>query len=266
MAPPQEVSVETQICIGSLRLERFSASSTSIGAGEQSVLQWSVNARGCSNPQLFTLFLNDARVPLSGARTVRPSRPVSYGLAARGVGIARVLGRVRIDVDDTGCEPTELPEAVVAPLIVNSVRESVDDYNNDPGTDHNVGLRRETVAEIEPDGIVIRLRMTLKINNFFNPDIDVDARLGVGVSPENEALVFYRSFHVDVDWPWWVTGITGGISKIVEEFIDDMVEGKLRNKIRNDLRAEINSFIQSSGGVVSTIETEQDRVVVTVCS
>lgn len=265
MPPPDDVLDEAAACIASLTLERFSADDTEIRAGQQATLRWEVDTSRCATPAVAGIFLNNARVPARGSRTVRPSRTISYGLAARAVGIVRPLGRVRIEVDDSACEPKELPESVVAPLIARGVRQSIDDYNNDPDTDHKVTLRRDPVAEIEPDGVVIRLRMKLDINNFFDPDVDVDARIGVGVSAENEALAFYRSFKVDVDWPWWVTGITLGISKIVEEFIDGMVEGRIRTRMLNDLRAEVDSFIGLSGGVVSSLETEQDRVIAIVC-
>lgn len=265
MPPPDDVLDEAAACIASLTLERFSADDTAIRAGEQATLRWEVDTTGCANRVFAGIFLNNAQVPASGSRTVRPSRTISYGLAARAVGIVRALGRVRIEVDDSTCEPRELPESVVAPLIQSSVRQSIDDYNNDPDTDNKVTLRRDPVAQIEPDGVVIRLRMKLDINNFFDPDVDVDARIGVGVSAENEALAFYRSFKVDVDWPWWVTGVTLGISKIVEEFIDGMVQGKIKTRMLNDLRAEIDNFISISGGVVSALETEQDRVTAVVC-
>lgn len=266
MPPPDDVLDEAAACIAGLRLNRFAADDTEIRAGERVTLRWSVDTAGCPNPALAGIFLNNARVPPSGSRTVRPSRTISYGLSARAAGIVRSFGRVRIEVDDSSCEPRVLPESIVAPLIVSGVRRSIDDYNDDPDTDTTVSLRRDAVAEIEPDGVVIRLRMKLHINNFFDPDVDVDARIGVGVSAENEALAFYRRFAVDVDWPWWVTSITAGISKIVEEFVDGMVERRIKGRILNDLRAEIDRFIGVSGGVVSELETEQDRVIATVCS
>lgn len=266
MPPPDDLLDEAAACIAGLKLDRFSADDTEIRAGERATLHWSVDTTGCANPVFARIFLNNTQVPPSGSRTVRPSRTISYGLSARAVGIVRPFGRVRIEVDDSTCEPRELPESVVAPLIQSGVRASINDYNNDPATDNKVTLRRDPVAQIEPDGVVIRLRMKLHINNFFDPDVDVDARIGVGVSAENEALAFYRSFRVDVDWPWWVTGITLGISKIVEEFVDGMVERRIKTRILNDLRAEIDSFIGASGGVVSELETQQDRVIATVCS
>lgn len=266
MPPPDDVLDEVAVCLASLTVDHFAANDTQIRAGEQVTISWDVDTSGCANPRLAGIFLNSTRVTPRGSRTVRPSRTISYGLSARGAGAVRALGRVRIDVDDRGCEPQELSEDVVAPLIQNAVRDSINDYNNDPDTDHKVSLRRDPVAQIEPEGIVIRLRMKLDINNFFDPDVDVDARIGVGVSAENKALAFYRSFKVDVDWPWWVTGITLGISKIVEEFIDGMVERRIKARILNDLRAQIDSFIALSGGVVSSIETQQDRVTAVVCS
>lgn len=260
-----EIDGEAAACFATLNLVRFSADRMQIRAGEEAVLRWEVDATGCVGGILRVL-LNNSVVPTTGSRTIRPSRTITYGLVARAGRLSRTLGRVRIEVDDSTCRPIELAEAVVAPLIQNGVRSSIESYNNDPDTENKMSLRRDPVAEIEPNGIVIRLRMKLQINNFFDPDVDVDARIGVGVSAENEAVVFYRSFSVDVDWPWWVTGITLGISKIVEEFIDGMVEGKIKPRMLADLREEMNNFISLSGGVVSELETEQDRIIATVCT
>lgn len=265
MPPPDGIEAAAA-CIDSLRVLRFAADPTAIRAGEATVLRWSVDTSGCARPGLAGLTLNGAPVSASGTRELRPSGTITYRLVARSMGIVRSLGRLEITVDDSSCNPVELPESEVAPLIQGSVKSSIEAYNADPATKNKVTLRRDPTADIEPDGIVIRLRMKLEINNFFDPDVDVDARIRVAVSTESRALVFYQSFTVDVDWPWWVTGMTLGITKIVEEFIDGEVEGKIRQRMLDDLRDQIDAFISLSGGVVSSIETQQDRVVVMVCS
>jgi hypothetical protein len=179
--------------------------------------------------------------------------------------VSKLLGVVNIAVDSSNCTEVEIPEDLVRPGVIRSVDDSLAEYNANPDNeDSQVTKRRQTVFEVEPDGIVLRLRLKVEVNNFFDPDVDVDAKIALGVSPEGQVLAFYRSFAVDVDWPWWVTGLTLGVTKIIEEFKDGTVERKLKNEILNDFRADIQARVDAFG-TVGAIETVQDKVIVTVC-
>jgi hypothetical protein len=266
MPPTPEQIEKAQDCLAEIRLVNFTATPDSILAGQESAIRWDVDISGCAHPGMLGIHLNATRVPVSGSRRIRPGRAVTYSLSARAAGLLRPLGRVNVHVDDSACRPFEISEEEVVPLIQGSIRSSIEEYNANPETDNPVTLRSPPGVQIEPGGVVIRIRLELEINNFFNPDVDVDARIGIGVSAEGAALAFYKSFAVDVDWPWWVSGITHGITKIVEEFIDDLVEAQLKQKILNDFRDSVRAQVRAFTGVVSEIETAQDRIVVTVCS
>jgi len=250
-------------CLGETSLVHFSADKTSVRAGEAVTISWEVATPAhCA----LSVRLNNAQVPKKGSRVVKPVGPVSYRLSCGAASVSKFLGVVNIAVDSSNCTQVEIPEDLIRPGVIDSVDQSLDEYNADPkNEDSKVSKRRETVFEVEPDGIVLRLRLKVAVNNFFNPDVDVDAKIAVGVSAEGRVLAFYRSFSVDVDWPWWVTGITLGISKIIEEFKDGTVEGKLKDKILNDFRADIQAKVQAFG-IVGAIDTVQDKVIATVCS
>lgn len=263
MPPTKEMIEKAMSCLGDTQLVKFSADRNSIRAGESVNLSWDVaTPAGCA----LSVRLNNSPVSKKGSRAIVPVRSVAYRLDCAAAGLSKLLGVVEIAVDSSRCSPIEVPEDLIRPEVLASVDASLAEYNVNPdNADRPVTKRRETVVEIEPDGIVIRLRLKLGINNFFDPDVDVDAKIGVGVASEGPVLAFYRSFEVDVDWPWWVTGITLGITKIVEEFMDKAVSSKMKDKIVNDLRASFQSKVDGLSGTVVAIDTIKDAVLVTLC-
>lgn len=265
MPPTEEMKERVLECFSGIRVVRFSADRTQLRPGDGgATLSWQVElpttCRG-----LVSLAMNGLAVSRTGSRRVSPVQSITYTLVARGAGLTRTLGSVHITVDRAGCEQSEILESDIVPQVQASVNASLNAYNNDPQTENKVTKRRETQVEVEPGGVVLRLRLSLQINNFWDPDIDVDATLALGIAPEGGPFVFYRSFSVDVDWPWWVTGITLGITKIVEEFLDEEVKDKLKNKIRDDFRSNVQAAVRLFGGVVVSLETAQDRIIATTC-
>jgi hypothetical protein len=248
-------------CLDDVRVVSFTADRTQVRPGDGGAqLSWEVFIpAGCN----VTLALNGARVSNTSSMRVNPVQDITYQLIARLNLQFKPIGSVSIAVDNSDCSVTEIPESVVASQVQQSVDESIRDYNNNPDTENKVSKRRETQVEVERDGIVLRLRLKLQINNFFDPDIDIDAKIAIRVSAEGRPVVFYRSFSVDVDWPWWVTGITLGITKIVEEFLDNLVQNQLKPKLLNDFKQNIED--QISGQTIGAIETVQDAVLITIC-
>lgn len=266
MPPPEQVRELAAQCLADLRLVRFAAEPTTVLAGGAVTIRWDVDTSACSNPHLASFFLNSSRVQHTGSRELRPNRTVTFTLVARAMGMSQTLGRVQVQVDESSCRPSTIREDEIQPLIVSSIRTSVERYNAAPGTEHKVRFRRDPTAEIESSGIIVGLRLKLEINNFFDPDIDVDARIAVGVSSEGQALPFYNKFAVDVDWPWYVTGLTLGISKIVEEFVDGTVQGAIKQRMLDDFRTGINTSLRLFPGVAREFQTRHDAIIVTMCN
>lgn len=263
MPPTREMIEKATECLGETRAVKFAADRTAIQAGETVTISWDVDVPDHCR---VSVRLNHTQVPKKGSRTIRPVRFVSYRLDAAAAGLSKFLGLVNVEVDASSCVQMEIPEDVVRPMVLATVDASLAEYNVDPANkDHQASKRRETVVEIEPDGIVLRLRLKVAVNHFFDPDVDVDAKIAVGMSPEGKVVAFYRSFAVDVDWAWWVTGITLGIAKIVEEFADGMVEGAMKARIVDDLRAGLQSQLDGLDGTVGSLDTAQDMILVTLC-
>jgi hypothetical protein len=266
MPPPDDLRDRVADAIGALRLKHFTASKSQIFAGESVTLDWDVDFGESDSEVPIGIMLNGASVPSSATRSVRPGRDVGYRLTASGAGISRVLGHVAIQVDQNMCQQIEIQEEALAFAIISGVRLSIEQYNADPNNDNTIAFRRATTAEIEPDGIAIRMRLSIAVDNFFNPDVDIDAKIAVGVSSEGQPLAWYSSFSTDVNWPWWVTGMTLGITKIIEHFKSSTVEDKIKPRMLATFHSQLDAQIRVLSGVVSAVETFQDRIVVTVCS
>ena len=262
--PPTEEMIRKAIeCLGETRLVKFSANKSSVKAGEEVTISWEVAVPSTCG---LSVRLNFAQVPKKGSRVIRPVRPVSYRLEAGAASVSKLLGVVNVDVDSSNCRLIEIGEDLVRPGVIQSVDEELAAYNANPdNSSRKASKRRETVFEVENEGLIVKLRLKVALNNFFDPDVDIDAKIAVGISPEGEILAFYRSFSVDVDWPWWVTGITLGISKIVEEFADGFVEGLLKQRILDGILQDLEARVGLIG-TVGSVETAQDKILVTVCS
>jgi hypothetical protein len=90
----------------------------------------------------------------------------------------------------------------------------------------------------------------------------------VGINVDDGVVrPYYRSFTVDVDWPWYITTLTLGITKIIEEFLDDRVDGNLKPTILEKIQGVIDDLVALLPGdmKVHTIRLVEDAVVVTAC-
>lgn len=266
MPPTTEQLRRAATSLGMLRLVRFEAGDTTLFAGASTSLRWEVDKSQCPHPNLVSVVINNSSVASSGQMSVRPGRTMTYSLVARAVGLHRTLRQVTITVDQSTCEVHEISEEEVVLIAAAAIERRVEERNADPDTDNKAWLSRDPVIQIEPQGIVISMKLELQIDNFTNPDVYVDAVIAVGVSSSGEGLAWYKSFSVDVDWPWWVTGLSHGISKIVEEFVDEAVQSELKPIVLEAMKSNLNAAISSYGGVVSGIETARDRILVTACS
>ena len=70
-----------------------------------------------------------------------------------------------------------------------------------------------------------------------------------------------------MDWPWWVTTVSLGITKIVEEVIENEIEGRLKQAILDQVKQVIASVVDDLPASLRLfrIVTLQDRVDITVC-
>ena len=249
------------LCASEFRLISFTASPATVTPGQAVTLRWNIDRSGQCSGQFK---INGIAVPMDGSKVVHPLSDTTYTITlTTGCSITRNLGRATVDVNESSCRITSIPESLIRSQIIRVVDASIQEFNQSSGND--LTKRTQTQVEIDNQGIAVKLRLKASINNFPDPDLNVDMKIGIGVGPGNTVSVFYRSFSVDVDWPWWVTAISLGITKIVEEIVEGRIEGKIKSQILDSLRTQITEAARLIPGVLASIQTLQDELRLKIC-
>lgn len=252
--PIDEHAVE---CIARTRITSFAADPSDLKPfGGGTTLRWSVAVPpNCG----VRITLNGQPVAASGTQQAQPAVTTRYTLAARARQATRVLDSVVVHVDTTAC----VSGAVAESLIRSQIRRAVDVLDR---ADARFSQRSDPRIDVRSNGISVALRFKVAIDDFVDPKVDVDFSMGLRVR-NGSAEPFFRSFAVDVDWPWWVTVISAGASKVVEEFIDDKIEKKLKPRILSEVRAQIDDLVNRLPGNLRlhSLSLAENEIRVTAC-
>mgnify|MGYP000218047527 CR=1 FL=1 len=242
-------------CLDSTTVNSFTATPSTIRPGVASTLKWEVTAPvSCG----VNLFLNNSSVSKTGSRSVAPTNTTTYRLVGKMGIIERILGTVTVSVDKSQCFIQSIDEATVRQMLQSLIESNL----------AGSPLRQRSPANVEIDrkGIAVKLRLKVSVPNFFDPDLNIDIVIGVSAA-SNSAVVSYRSYSNDLDWPWWVTGITLGITKLIEEVIESRIERGVKPLILQKLKEQIDSFIRFIPPTHSlhSLTTEDNEVRGLVC-
>lgn len=179
-----------------VQLDHFTASPTKIGPFGASTLSWKA-----TGPVGFHLELGSITVSKTGTRTVQPVSTTTFTLSAVAFQARRVLGRVTVEVITNGCQTSDIvnPKSTIeAPL-----RAGV---NNSGSTYFRGG--NDLIVSFSPGRIRFQMKLSQSVNNFPDPDVDIDVSFGLKV--EDGVLVpIGESISVDVSVPWWAWLIPG---------------------------------------------------------
>jgi len=162
-------------------------------------------------------------------------------------------------VDTSACRTAAVPES----LVRGEVRRLVEELDRAEGRFRQRAAPR---VEIDAQGIHVALRFVIVIDNFADPDLNIDFVIGLRVR-DGAVEAFYKSFSVDVDWPWWVTVISAGASEIVES----VIAGRIEQGLKPQLLAEINKLVERFVSQLPrslrlhSITSAQDEIRVTAC-
>lgn len=258
MALTQEQLAHAIRCMQGVELQAFSASPTTISPfGSPARLTWSASSpANCLGLQFL---LNGQQVDRSGTQDVRPAATTTYRLEATMLGFRRTLASATVVVNTQGC--------IIGAVLEDKVREDVRDATAEFDQDTPEVRERSTPGvEVTARGVALRLRFTIIVNNFANPDLDVDCEVSIRAQ-DGGVRARYRSFAVDVDWPWWVTGVSLGVTKIVEEVIESRIEGVLRPKLLDAVVAAFDADLAMIPPThrLYTLTTAADRIDWMVC-
>jgi hypothetical protein len=244
-------------CLGAIELNSFTARPSTVRPFQgPATLNWSASVPvGCS----VGFRLNGSPVARSGSLEVFPAVDTSYALIATAGGASRVLSRVTIDVDTSACTSGELAEFILRGRVEDSLTsfESQDERVYDPSLDS---------FEIRSTGLSVSLHMKLEIDNFTDPRVDADFVIGL-TADDGAVHPYYRSFTTDVDWPWYITTLTLGVTKIVEEFLDGPVQDDLKPAILKKIQGTIDDLVAllPDGMKIHSIRLTEDAIVITAC-
>jgi hypothetical protein len=245
-------------CLARVRLASFTAEPTTTEPfGPPATLTWRA---AVPDDCRISLRLNGSPVGTSGSQRVEPLASTTYTLTAQTAGgLRRTLGTTSVRVDTRACVTVPVPES----LLRNEITKAVRAFDT---ADGRVKLRSDPGIEVDTGGVQVALRFKLAIDNFADPDLDVDMVIGVRIR-NGAAEPFYRRFAVDVDWPWWVTAISAGVSKVVEEFIESKIEARLRRQILTAVKAQIDDLVERVPGDLRlhSVRLGRDQLSVTAC-
>jgi len=258
MPPTNEMMQKAMECLSKVKLVKFTADRTTIIPGHtETMLNWEVTVpRECR----IKIVLNNETVAKKAGKKVAPLSNTTYRLEALIYSLRKTLGTIHINVDTSSCSIKEIPESVIATLVKQEVNANIIKFSS-----YKVKKRRETQVEVEPSGIIVRIRLKADIPNFPDPDLDVDAKIAIGLTSDRKVWVTYKSFAVDIDFPWYVHVGTVGLSFIAEKIVEDLIENKIKKSLLEEVKKKLDSSISQSNGTIAAIITKQDKVVITIC-
>lgn len=255
--PGPDIDDETLECLADTELTSFTASPASTQPfGPPTTLRWTVSTPTTCG---VAIKLNGLAVAKSGSMQVQPTVTTRYSLTARARGATKSLGSVTVTVDTAACVTLPVPEALVRDQI-RGVVDAIDAASGD------ISQRSAAKVEVAPGGISVGLRMKVAVNNFADPDIDVDFTIGLRI--RNGAVEpFYKSFSVDVDWPWWVTVVTLGVSEFVEGVIADRIDAAARPLVLQAVKDLLEGLAGQlpEGLRLHSLQLVTDEIRVTAC-
>jgi hypothetical protein len=158
-----------------------------------------------------------------------------------------------VDVETSQCVGQSIDEETVRQMLRSQIESSL--------AGSPLSQRSPANVEIDQNGITMKLRLKVSVDNFFDPDLNINMVIAVRATGSN-VVVSYRSFSTDLDWPWWVTGITLGVTEIIEEVIESKIEQQVKPLILQKLKEQIDSFmslIPSTHRLVS-LTTEANEI------
>lgn len=218
-----EQTLDARLCLRRTRVRAFAAQPPALDPAHTSTtLSWDVEVSpACRNLQIL---LDGSAVPARGSRLIEQFDRTTHVLKGRAHSVEQILGTLAVPFDLSSCQTFAIGGSVVSQIIQWHLSQMVLAMEN-------MSLRSDPVLATVNGGISLALRARRAIPAF--PDLSVDVNAVIAVSVVNgKPEAFFRSFDVDTDFPWWVTGLTAGVSKIVEEVADGFAERRVRRAVR----------------------------------
>jgi hypothetical protein len=255
MPPTEEMIKKALECLDGIIVKSFTASPTTVRPGQASTLKWDVTLpSGCS----VKLSLNNSTIPKAGTRSVEPVTTTSYRLIGKMFTVEGTLGTVTVAVDTSQCFIQSVDEESVRQMLRSLIEANL--------TGSPLSQRSPANIEIDRNGIAVKLRLRVAVPNFFDPDLDVNMVIAVR-AVDHAPVVSFRSYSNDLHWPWWVTGITLGVTEFINGTIESRIEQQIKPLILQKLKEQIDSYLRlvPSTHRLQSLSTEADEIRAFIC-
>ncbi|MDQ3934983.1 MAG: hypothetical protein M3340_10195 [Actinomycetota bacterium] len=265
MPPTQEMIDKAAEALGAVRLESFTANPTTIRPFEQAQLGWRVNIESGAGARP-TLRLRgggfNTNVPLAGSKGVSPTSSTTYSLVAVRPPGERVLGAATVTVDPAGCITLSTPESEIREQVVSRVDEFL-------AQNPEIKRRRDDSVEIEADGIRIAIRLEAEVEDWSNPDVNIDARITLRAA-DGAPHYELAGFDTELDFPWFADVVHHTLlpAAIALAMSAEDTKGLVRGFIVKAVEAmldEIQRALDEAGQRLLTLATAPNEVSYTVC-
>jgi hypothetical protein len=200
----QNLAGDTLDTLNHVSLKSFTADPTAIGPFGASVLSWRVTGPTPTTGMGFQVELSGQVVSKSGEQVVHPASTTTYRLTAKLNQLGKELGSVQVTVDTSRCQINSLfnPGVTIQSSLTAGIVNSGDIYFRDNSL---------PVVTFSPGRIRVQLQLGARINNFPDPDVDIDASFGLAV---NGGVLEATSEQISVDigfplyqsWVWLIPG------------------------------------------------------------
>jgi hypothetical protein len=171
-----------------VQLRNFEAVPSALQPFQSSLLHWNVDA-----PTGVRIKLDGSTVPNIGSKSVQPAATQTFRLSAHAGNASQFLGLVTVSTNLSHCTSRSF---VVDQLLSDALSRSVDDNPEvyfrivarfgPGGTIQYVQSQPEVITT--PGRFRFKLKLAGKVNNFPDPDIDVDAHFGLAIVPSSSPV------------------------------------------------------------------------------
>jgi hypothetical protein len=190
MPPNEQALAKALEALQQVELESFTATPATIAPFGSSELRWRVSA-----PTSVRLELDGRKVARSGSQVVRPTTSRTFSLVARAGTLSSVVGQRTVVVNLDACALIAIPEADVQARLLEVIDGLL-------AQDEHLSLRSPPVVDVTPAGIVMKLRFHVDVENFRNPEFNVDALIGLAVDGEG-IRPFFLQFSAELDFSFF---------------------------------------------------------------
>lgn len=252
-----------------VNLRNFQATPQLLQPFQSSVLRWQVEA-----PNGVRIKLNGSTVAKSATKSVQPTATQTFRLYAHVGRFSRFLAAVTVSVNLNQCTSRDstIIDELLALALTRGVAENGEVYfrivqvrGSDGRTQY---VQSQPEVTMSPGRIRFRLKLAGKVNNFPDPDIDVDASFGLavapssapttGIFPKTEIMPTGVEVSVNVSFPWWAYLIPGAVIGL------PIAAGMAEDRARSSFTSAIGRFVaEGIAPVFDNLEppgTEKHRV------